>query len=89
MALPGLLTGPIGHGRRGRFPPPVCPVGGRSDCDQERQDRGGAGSHPRYICSPIPLITEGEVKNHISSVLRKLDLRDRTQLAVWVGRQPR
>ncbi len=32
-------------------------------------------------------ITEGTVKNHISSTLRKLDLRDRTQLAVWVGRQ--
>ncbi|MEU6717424.1 response regulator transcription factor [Nonomuraea sp. NPDC046802] len=30
-------------------------------------------------------ITEGTTKNHISNCLRKLGLRDRTQLAVWVS----
>ena len=28
-------------------------------------------------------ITEGTVKNHVSSVCRKLGARDRTQIAVW------
>lgn len=28
-------------------------------------------------------LTEGSVRNYLSSVLRKLDLRDRTQLAIW------
>ncbi|RGE20349.1 response regulator transcription factor [Leucobacter sp. wl10] len=32
-------------------------------------------------------VTEGTVKNHITSILRKLSLRDRTQLAVSVTRQ--
>jgi DNA-binding NarL/FixJ family response regulator len=31
-------------------------------------------------------ITEGTARNHISNCLRKLSLRDRTQLAVWVTR---
>jgi DNA-binding NarL/FixJ family response regulator len=34
-------------------------------------------------------VTEGTVKNHISSVLRKLALRDRTELAVHVIRSSR
>lgn len=28
-------------------------------------------------------LTEGSVRNYLSSILRKLDLRDRTQLAIW------
>ena len=28
-------------------------------------------------------LSEGTVRNYISSILRKLDLRDRTQLAIW------
>ena len=28
-------------------------------------------------------LTEGSVRNYLSSVLKKLDLRDRTQLAIW------
>lgn len=28
-------------------------------------------------------ISEGTAKNHISKILRKLDLRDRTQLALY------
>ncbi|WP_235601419.1 helix-turn-helix transcriptional regulator [Tissierella sp. P1] len=32
----------------------------------------------------ILYITEGTVKNHITKILDKLDLRDRTQLAVLI-----
>ena len=28
-------------------------------------------------------LSEGTVRNYISSILRKLELRDRTQLAIW------
>ncbi|TZE81530.1 response regulator transcription factor [Calorimonas adulescens] len=31
-------------------------------------------------------ISEGTVKNHISSILSKLDLKDRTQIAVFAIR---
>lgn len=31
-------------------------------------------------------LSEGTVRNHVSRILAKLDLRDRTQLAVWAHR---
>jgi DNA-binding NarL/FixJ family response regulator len=45
----------------------------------------GSGATNREIARRLH-ITEGTAKNHISSCLRKLGLRDRTQLAVWVTR---
>lgn len=43
-----------------------------------------AGASNREIAERL-FITEGTAKNHISSILRKLDLRDRTQLAVHLA----
>lgn len=33
------------------------------------------------------LLAEGTVKNHVSTLLRKLDQRDRTRLALFLSRE--
>ncbi|SIO91285.1 response regulator transcription factor [Nocardiopsis sp. JB363] len=45
----------------------------------------GEGDTNREIARAL-FITEGTAKNHVTSILRKLELRDRTALALWVGR---
>lgn len=40
------------------------------------------GLSNREIAAEL-FLTEGSVRNYLSSVLKKLDLRDRTQLAIW------
>lgn len=42
----------------------------------------GRGLSNKEIASELHL-SEGTIRNYISSVLSKLDLRDRTQLAIW------
>lgn len=45
----------------------------------------GQGSSNREIGEAL-FITEGTAKNHVSSVIEKLALRDRTQAALWAAR---
>lgn len=42
-----------------------------------------SGRSNREICEELYL-TEGTVKNHLSKILGKLELRDRTQLAIYI-----
>ncbi|MDA8370503.1 MAG: response regulator transcription factor [Nocardiopsaceae bacterium] len=63
-------------------PAPPAPL---SEREMEVARLVGRGDSNREIARRL-FITEGTVKNHISSILRKLELRDRTQLALWVDR---
>ena len=51
--------------------------------EREVARRVGEGATNREIARAL-FITEGTAKNHVTSALRKLGLRDRTQLALWV-----
>lgn len=68
-----------------RMTRPPGPPGGLSEREYEIALLIGAGAANREIARRLH-ITEGTAKNHISSCLRKLGLRDRTQLAVWISR---
>jgi DNA-binding NarL/FixJ family response regulator len=68
-----------------RGDPPAQPV--LSSREAEVARLVGAGASNREIASQL-FITEGTVKNHVSSTLRKLGLRDRTQLALHVSSSP-
>jgi len=62
----------------------VLPVGGEELTDREREILGyiARGASNREIGEAL-FITEGTVKNHVSNILGKLALRDRTQAALW------
>ena len=45
----------------------------------------GQGLNNKEIADTL-FITEGTVKNHVSSVIQKLELRDRTQAAIFAVR---
>lgn len=42
----------------------------------------GRGLNNKEIADEL-IITEGTVKNHVSNVIAKLELRDRTQVAIF------
>jgi DNA-binding NarL/FixJ family response regulator len=66
------------------------PVGetGHHFSEREREILGllGQGLNNREIAQRLHL-TEGTVKNHISRILAELDMRDRTQAALWAQKQ--
>lgn len=75
--------------------PSVAPSGGLSPApgtdplsDREREVARmvGEGATNREIARTL-FITEGTAKNHVTAALRKLGLRDRTRLALWVRGQ--
>ena len=61
--------------------PEPDPLSGR---EREVARMVGGGATNREIARAL-FITEGTAKNHVTGALRKLGLRDRTQLALWVG----
>lgn len=69
-------------------PPAATETSALSEREGEVAALVGAGASNREIARRL-YITEGTVKNHVSQVLRKLGLRDRTQLAVHINGNPR
>jgi DNA-binding NarL/FixJ family response regulator len=63
---------------RPAVPPPAVPLSAR---ELEVLRHVAAGASNREIAAALYL-TEGTVKNHVTSVLTKLDVRDRTQAAL-------
>ncbi|MFC5816100.1 response regulator [Nonomuraea harbinensis] len=88
------LVAALREGTQIRPPEPVEPT--RDDASATRPPYGlsereyeiallvGSGASNKEIARQL-YITEGTTKNHISNCLRKLGLRDRTQIAVWVS----
>lgn len=89
------LVAALREGTRIRLPEPAEPTRddatrppcGLSEREYEIALLVGSGASNKEIARQL-YITEGTTKNHISNCLRKLGLRDRTQLAVWVSRNP-
>jgi len=74
-----------------RVPEPAgASGGGRPDALSEREAEVlrliGSGASNREIARSL-YITEGTAKNHISKILRKLGLKDRTQAALYAARR--
>lgn len=60
-------------------------IGDLSDREVEVLTRLGEGLNNKEIAEAL-FITEGTVKNHVSNVIQKLGLRDRTQAAIYAVR---
>lgn len=68
-------------------PDPSSPVAGPlSERESEVAQLISEGAANREIAERL-FVTEGTVRNHVTNALRKLDLRDRTQLALWYSRE--
>ncbi|PRX91733.1 response regulator [Allonocardiopsis opalescens] len=68
-------------------PGPAAEAGGGAELSEREREVArlvGTGAANAEIARRL-FITEGTVKNHISSILRKLGLRDRTRLALYAA----
>lgn len=87
-----VLTGAVADrivGALGAAPVPVpaSPAAGPlSERETEIAQLISEGAANREIAERL-FVTEGTVRNHVTNALRKLDLRDRTQLALWYSRE--
>jgi DNA-binding NarL/FixJ family response regulator len=81
LAQPDAIS--TAHRSGGSGATPTLPVG-EELTDREREILGyiARGASNREIGEAL-FITEGTVKNHVSNILSKLALRDRTQAALW------
>lgn len=67
-------------------PPPGEPAGaGLTEREREVLALVGQGYSNKEIAEAL-FITEGTAKNHVSNIIEKLGLRDRTQAALWAVR---
>jgi len=78
--LVGMLAGGAGERAPSAAPPPV-------DADLTERELEvlrliGTGATNREIADQL-VVSEGTVKNHVSSILSRLGLRDRTQAALY------
>jgi DNA-binding NarL/FixJ family response regulator len=77
--------------RRSRAFPAAWRSGGQAaltvltDREQEVLRLLGQGYSNKEIAEAL-FVTEGTAKNHVSSIIEKLGLRDRTQAALWAVR---
>lgn len=62
--------------------PPRSDVHGLTDREWDVVRLLGAGASNRDVARTL-FLSEGTVRNHVTNVLRKLDLRDRTAIALW------
>ncbi|MDJ0752123.1 MAG: response regulator transcription factor [Ardenticatenaceae bacterium] len=66
-------------------PAAVQQIAGLTDREREVMNLVAEGANNREIAEKL-VISEGTVKTHISRILNQLNLRDRTQLAIFVVR---
>jgi len=80
----GKLVGMLGDARPDRKPAaPALPAGiDLTERELEVLRLIGTGATNREIADTL-VVSEGTVKNHVSSILSRLGLRDRTQAALY------
>jgi DNA-binding NarL/FixJ family response regulator len=87
--LPGPIAGKVVSELRRLSAPAGRPPGGEeplSERELEVLKLVASGASNREIAQRL-FITEGTVKNHVSSILGKLNLRDRTQAALYAAQR--